>query len=366
MIIILVLSTFDYCLISSKDTQSIITMKKRIIKSVCFAIFLPVFLFSLPGCDNWERKPFYEADISDIQPEPVDIHRYDSLLFNANPFILDKELEPHTETYAFFLGEGLQDAEQQERLYNYVTDPFLIELYMDSEDMQEETDGLRASLTKTFRYYTYHFPEEPLPDIYTYISGIDHHVPVIFTDGHLIIGVDNYLGHDYEYYDKAGIPKYLSHWMRPESIVPDVARALADHHLTESSAAPETLLEHMIHEGKKQFFLDCMLPHTHDSLKINYTERQLAWMEQNLGRAWAYKLDNELLYRDDRDLVQRFIRKAPFTAPFSRSSAPQTGVYLGWQIVREYMERNPDTGLQDLLAEEDARKILTEARFRPR
>ncbi|MFP4065297.1 MAG: hypothetical protein ACLFN2_00840 [Bacteroidales bacterium] len=332
---------------------------------VCFVILVFFTGLLFKGCSAWERKPFYEADISGVRLDPIRISRYETVLFELNPFELRKEITPHIEEFKFFLGEGLEDPEGVEQLYNYVTDPLLIELYNDSNEIWPDLDNLEESLTRAFRFYKYHFPESTIPGVYSYLSGIDYQNPVIYSEGHLIIALDTYLGSDYPYYEELSIPTYKRRWMRPERVPADVMQVLADEKLELVSPQPETLLEHMIHEGKRLFFLDCMLPDTPDSLKMKYTAAHQQWMENNQGRAWTYKLDNELLYSSDFAAIQKFIREAPFTAPFSQHSAPRTGTWLGWQIVREYMRRNQEISLQELLLETNAGKILNEARFRP-
>ncbi len=317
------------------------------------------------GCSPWDRKPFYEADISETRIDPIQISRYESVLFELNPFELRREIDPYIDEFYFFLGEGINDPEGVEQLYNYVTDPLLKELYNDSRETWPDLKNLEESLTRAFRFYKYHFPEGEIPRVYSYISGIDHQMPVMHSEGHLIIALDTYLGSEYPYYERLGIPKYKKRWMRPERAPADVMLVMADEKLDLIYPRPESLLEHMVHEGKRLFFLDCMLPDTPDSLKIKYTAANQQWMENNQGRAWTYKLDNELLYSSDFAAIQKFIREAPFTAPFSQHSAPRTGTWLGWQIVREYMRRNQEVSLQELLHETNARKILNEARFRP-
>ncbi|TVR41830.1 MAG: hypothetical protein EA394_04950 [Bacteroidia bacterium] len=334
-------------------------------KRIHFFSVLLLILMLIPSCSQKDKRPFYEADISDIDIDDVRISRYEEVLFNLNPFIIKEELIPYHDEFYFFLGEGIHEPEGQQQLYNYVTDPFLIELYLDSKDIWSDLSELRSSLNRVFRFYKYHFADEAIPRIYTYISGVDYNPPVIYADGHLVMALDKYLGADYIYYDQLKIPRYLSRWMFPEMLPADVVRALADKHLEAVSPEPRTLLDHMIHAGKKQFFIDCMLPRIHDSLKISYTGSQLEWISGNEGFVWAYKLDNELLYSTDQATIQLFLGKAPFTSAFSRQSAPQTGVWIGWQIVRDYMRRNPEITLQELIKETDARKILTGARYRP-
>lgn len=334
-------------------------------KRIHFFSFLLLTIMLVSSCSERNKRPFYEADISDIHIDEISISRYEEVLFNLNPFIIKEELLPYHEEFYFFLGEAIHDPEGQRQLYNYVTDPFLIELYFDSKEVWPDLSELRNSLERVFRFYKYHFTYEEIPRVYTYISGIDYNPPVIYSEGHMVIALDKYLGADFTYYDQLRIPRYLSRWMIPEMLPADVVRALAVKHLDAISPGPQTLLDHMIHAGKKQFFMDCMLPRMNDSLKINYTGSQLEWITRNEGFVWAYKLDNELLYSTDHGTINIFMGKAPFTSTFSRQSAPQTGVWIGWQIVREYMRRNPDITLQELIEETNARKILTGARYRP-
>ncbi len=340
-------------------------MFKQKINKVYFFIGFIALISFLNACNSCSKRPFYEADISGVEIDGIHIHRYEELLFNANPFILFEELAPHQEDFYFFLGEGIHNEENLQVLYEYVTDPLLAEIYNDSREVWEDTGMLETSLENMFRYYKYHFPGNNIPEVYTYISGIDYNLPVILEQDTLVIAIDNYLGSDYHYYEKLGIPRYISHWMRPESVTADVVRILASDHLSAASQETETLLDHMIFEGKKLFFLDCMIPHAHDSLKILYNTRQLAWMKNNEGFVWAYKMDNDLLYSTDHSTINKFTGRAPFTSVFSQNSAPQTGNWIGWHIVREYMRRNPDLSLQDLINETDSRRILRESRYRP-
>lgn len=341
-------------------------MVKQITGKHCFFCLSIVMSAAFFACSVPERKPFYEADVSGIHLDEIPVSQYEEILFNANPFILSEELEPHREAFSIFLGDEPIGPEGQQQLYDFVTDPFLRELYLDTRERWESLDNLSKTLTRAFRFYVYHFPEKTVPRLYSYVSGIDYMMPVKYYNGHMVIALDAYLGPGYENYDKIGLPRYKSQQMRPEKAPVDAMRMLAERHLAEITHVPENLLEHMIFLGKKQFFLDCMLPATPDSLKISYTARQISWMQDNEGAVWAYKLDNELLYSTEHGVIQQFLRDAPFTSVFSRQSAPRTGVYIGWQIVREYMRRNPDVSLQELIHEGDARKILAGARYRPR
>lgn len=174
-----------------------------------------------------------------------------------------------------------------------------------------------------------------------------------------------YLGKDYPLYPKVGVPAYQTFGMQPAFAGIDVMKLMGERLLQEVAEMPERFLDYMVYEGKILYFLDCMLPQHHDTLKMTYTAEQLNWLENNMGRAWSYFLENEMLYSSDRQIIIKFLGDAPFTAPFSRNAPPRTASYIGWQIVRKYMERNPDQGLGELFRENDAQKILNQSGFRP-
>jgi hypothetical protein len=340
-------------------------MNKRQRKRICYTLALIVVIIVSNACSPDGRKPFWEADVKKVKIDRVQIHQYEKLLFSINPFTLQDSLEPHYEQYAFFLEGTLGNPPAIERLYNFITDPDILSLYLDTYEKWQDLDALEESLTDAFRYYRYHFPGIDFPQTYSYLSGVDYMTRIIYTDEHLAIGLDNYLGSDYELYDELGIPRYQSRWMRPERLIIDVMLAFADARLADFTPIPETLLDHMIYYGKRYYFLDCMLPRIHDTLKIAYTGHNMEWMNKYTGYAWTYKLDNDLLYTTDHRIITQFTGEAPFTSAFGRESAPRTGVWLGWHIVREYMRRNPDVSLQGLLNEENSRSILSGSRYRP-
>ncbi len=326
-------------------------------------LLLPILLITFVQC---RQRPPYQADISRVHIDPVEISRYEELLFNVNPYRLQEELEPHTDRFRFFLGDGLQDPLARQQLFAYVTDPLLQELYEDTRKVWPDLEALEEELTLAFRYYRAHFPEAPIPALYSYVSGIDYQLPIKFADQHAAIGLDNYLGAGYKTYGQIGIPAYQARTMTPDYVGVDLMRLMAELHLQASPYEPETLLDFMVYEGKMLYFLDCVFPLVPDSVKVGYTQEQQEWMQGNRGLVWTYLVDNELLYSSDRQMISRFVGDAPFTSVFSRGSAPKTGVWTGWQIVREYMRRHPELSLPELLAMRDARQLLHDSRFRGR
>jgi uncharacterized protein YjaZ len=86
---------------------------------------------------------------------------------------------------------------------------------------------------------------------------------------------------------------------------------------------------------------------------------------KNEGHVWAAIIENRMLYSNDGRVVRVFTTDGPFTSEFSKESPPLLGSWIGWQIVRKYMERNTEVSLSQLLQETDSQKILSMSKYKP-
>jgi len=327
-----------------------------------FILLLSLALFS---CQALERRPPFMADVSHIEIQPIEILRYEEVLFNLNPDAMYEELQPYLSKFGVFLGEAIHTPEGQQQLYEYITDPLVRQLYADTREVWPSLENLEEDLTEAFRFYRYHFPDEPIPQFFSYISVLDHNYPIKYYDGVMVIGLDLYLGPNYEKYSQAGIQLFKQHRMQPAFVPVDVMRMMAEKHMQQSGFVPQHLLDFMIYEGTVLYFLDSTLPLTPDSLKMGYTADQQRWMEANLERVWTFFLENELLFSRDRRVIKQFVGDAPFTSPLGGNTPPRTAAFIGWRIVREFMRNNPTITLEQLINKQDSQQILQQSRFRP-
>jgi uncharacterized protein YjaZ len=124
----------------------------------------------------------------------------------------------------------------------------------------------------------------------------------------------------------------------------------------------------MVSAGKQLYFKDKMIPFKSDAEKIGYTQDQLDWAIANESYIWRYFVDRELLYSTDSKLPGRFINPAPYSKFYleeiDSESPGRLGQYMGWQIVRAYMNNNNVTIKQLLNANTD--DIFNNSKFKPR
>ena len=99
---------------------------------------------------------------------------------------------------------------------------------------------------------------------------------------------------------------------------------------------------------------------------MHYTEEQLKWAQENEAYIWMYIIEKELLYSTDPELNNRFINPAPFSKFYleiDNESPGRIGQFIGWQIVRAYMQNNP-VPLHEMLLK-DAKSLFEESKFKP-
>jgi hypothetical protein len=178
-----------------------------------------------------------------------------------------------------------------------------------------------------------------------------------------------FLGNQSKFYPALveSVPRYISRRFTPENITPRVIEVITREELFPELDADKSLLSKMIYNGKLLYFMKNILPETPDSTIIGYSASQMKWAEEFESDSWAYFLEYNLLFDTDYFKIQKYLAEAPFTPGLGtqNDSAPKLGLFLGWQIVKKYMENQPDITLQALMLEKDPQKILNLAKYRP-
>lgn len=329
----------------------------------------PAFLLLLLMIGSCHRNPL-NISVSKINLT-LNIKRLDKDLFdvtreNEKDRIswLQKNYSPFFDIYnkeVLAIGDS-RDSLYAGYLLTFLQDSTNMKARMKSDSIFRDFQPFASQLTMAFRHYHYYYPEVPVPNVYTYISGFNQ--AIVTTSESLGISLDNYLGSNCSYYRQLGIFEYKRRNMEPAKIAYDVMYGWANQQF-EYKGNTEDLVSGMIYQGKLLYFLDAMMPDGADSLKIGYTKEQLNWCKTNESQMWSYLIERKMLFSGERMAMVRFINPAPFTAPFGQKSPGRTGVWLGWQIVRHYMDKNRGVKLRALMEENDYHKILNESGYSP-
>ncbi len=329
-------------------------------------IYLLLFL-TFASCGNDRLN----VDVSDVVVEKMSVDRLEQDIFKMdtnNIQVATKQLQSkYGRFYSTFISVilnngGIRDSSYGFRMKNFIRDHSMHKAYEDCQKTYPNTDFLIDELTPIYQRFKHYFPEKILPKPITMISGFNY--SVVYADSTLAIGLETYLGRNNEFYSELGIPKYKSMFMNKENIVPDAIRQWM---LIEfpNKMNKHDFLSEITYMGKIMYLTDALMPNTPDSLKIQYSKKQMEYCDQNEFNVWSYFAAKKLLYTTDEAEIMKFTSDGPFTSALSKEAPSRIGHWIGWQLVRQYMNNNPTITLQELINETDAQKILIKSKYKP-
>ncbi len=326
--------------------------------------FAALFLLGLFSCGNFKTNRL-DIPASRLPEYSVQLKAYGIALFQADTGRLADELMRLQIEFDYFLGDQPINEEQVNQIRRFVRDPYLQNLYAKTRQTFPETEALQKELEMASRHYLYYFPNRQLPDIYTYISGVYYESPVLSDQNAFVIGLDCYLGEEEPTYAQTGIPKYRTARMSSEYIVRDVFDALYRQQISRAGT-PLTLLEEMIENGKRLYFLQAMLPKKSDEILIGYRIEQYEWAKEHHGEVWAFLVSEQLLFKNDFMMFKKLFGDGPFTQEFSEAAPARLGEFIGWQMVQKYMDNFPKTSLPELIKMTDYQELMTKSKYKPK
>lgn len=332
-----------------------------------YLIFLCVVTF-------FSCKQGNKPDVGDIKID-IKIQRFDRDLYaGKNKDITQTDLllkKKYTVFYDDYVHRMVGDVSysDQEILSTLYKDQAYTDLNQEADSVFKDMGPIEKDLTQTFKYIKYYYPNSKLPKFISFVSGFSVQTPI--GNDYMGIGLDMFLGSNSKFYRAIvkSVPLYLSRRFTPEYVVPRLTETYVREELFHSRDEDRSLLSKMVENGKILYFMDQVLDEkVADSIKIGYTDKQLAWCTAYEGDIWAYFVENNLLFETDFQKIQMYVSEAPFTPGIGEKneSAPKLGIWIGWQMVKKYMKENSNVTLQQLMAEQDAQKILNASKYKPK
>ena len=313
-------------------------------------LWILVILILFSACR--EEKEIPEA----IANSPVDLKvlRFDKEFAASSPATLPQIKQK----YPYFFPPQYSDSVWIAKLQDSIQMELRQAVDSAFTDFKEQEQGL----TLLFKHITYYFPNYRVPTLVTLTTDVDYENRIILTDSLLLIGLDNYLGKEHRFY--AGIDRYIAKGLEKEYLESDIVSALSKKIIP----YPEnrSFLAQMVYYGKELYLKDLLLSWQSDEQKIGYEPDELAWAEANEEQIWRYFIERELLFSTDTKLGPRFLDPAPFSKfrlELDNESPGRLGRYMGWKIVRAFMERTntPVSELWNLPAE----TIFKQSNYKP-
>lgn len=334
------------------------------LSNIRFLVLLVVTTVLVQSCQTDKKRYIPTVDKSKLVDVNVHIKRYGKALFELDTVKLQEGLKNIQSEFPLFLNASLDDTANLNQLKSFVEDTLNRFLYNHTMQVFPSLKQLENTFSSSLSRYHYYFPKQKLSSFFSYISGGYFESPVLSVDSVILIGLDNYLGNQFVYYARMGVPRYKTHWMVKQEIPVDVMKTLFET-LPVKQIKARNLLDMMIAAGKELFFLDAVLPDVSDTLKIRYTARQLDWVVKNEKNIWGFLVGQKLLFSGDFVQTNKLMQDGPFTKGFASEAPARLGEWVGWQIVSAYMEKHKDVTLRQLMQIHDSQEILNQSGYKP-
>lgn len=298
-----------------------------------------ILTFLIIGCSKKNNRL---VDVSNINVD-VKIKRFEQIFYNANATKLPaikkefSSLFPHAVKDSVWISK-MKDTTELE-LFNASQKVFL--------DFESET----KQLEDLFKHVKYYYPKFSEPEVITLISNIPVEQKVALDNDKLYISLDVFLGIDNIFY--GDYPKYIKQNLIKEQLIVETARALALK--TQFNSLDRTFISKIIQRGKLYYTIASFLPHVKEEEILGFTKNKFEWSMLNKELIWRYFVDKKLFYETDTKLDRRFIEEAPFSKFYldiDTKSPGRIGEWLGYQIVKSYVENN-SVDLKTLLKEKN-------------
>ena len=314
-----------------------------------FSFFL-LFLL-LISCKE-ESKLF--VDVSNIEVN-FNVNRFDVDFYNSPESSLNEIKQKYPKLFPANVNDSIWSLKRINKDEQ--------ELFIETQKLYSNIDELKGELTSLFKHIKYYNPKFDVPNVTTVLSNVDYDYRVIYTPKDLLISLDVYLGAKHPFYND--FPNYIKHNYNKNHIIVDVANSVLEKQI--APRKERSFINKMIYEGKKMYVLDAYLPSVSDAEKIGYESEKIDWAKINESQIWKYFVEKDFLYSTDTKLNKRFLELAPFSKFYTatdNSSPGRIGVWVGWQIVRSYMQKN-DVSLQQLL-QTKAEEIFKKSKYKPK
>lgn len=318
-------------------------MLKRL--GICLLVSLFV------GCSDTEER---EEIISGI-PVEVELKRFDKRFAEAAA----EDLPALKKEFPYLFPQQYPDSVWTQKMQDTIQRELDRAVAAQFPDLGETKEELR----QLFQHIKFYFPQEKIPKVITLTSDVDYRNQVIWADSLLLVALDTYLGPENKLY--RGVQEYIRKNFRKKQIIPDVAAAFADTKVPRPES--RSFLADMIYHGKILYLKELLLPFRSRSEIMGYLPEELQWAKANQEQIWRYFVQNELLYSTDPELTTRFLLPGPFSKFYlklDQESPARLGRYIGWEIVRQYMEQQ-DVPVTEML-EKKPEEIFRQSNYKPK
>lgn len=337
-------------------------------------IMIMLFMIGCGGCH--EDKPLQKVELSpEAEQLKINFWRFDHDLFNSDfnqPMAASQQLyQKYGSFFCSFVEYDLMLAECSSDSVGTLLKPFVGN--RDIRETHEEVNRvftdekmteINASLTGCFQRWHHYFPENVIPTVIYYQSAWNTNIAP--QDSVIGIALDCYLGPKNKITKQLApdaFPNYKKLNMDEKYLIADAMKGWVAWKFRQEYEKKDMLSE-LIFYGKLMYLSEALTPDTPDSIMMSWSTSQYEWALAHEYNTWKNIANEKVMYSMRGAEINKWFADGPFTGAtgIPQDSPPQLGVWVGWNIIRQYMMAHPEVSLANLMSDRDYLKLLADYR----
>ncbi len=320
------------------------------LKNIIHIGFLSMLIFSC-------KRSVLDIEIGEIKIT-TDYINLDSSIYNSNNNELIKNHQFFkkniTDIYSYQLGYVLQignisDTAFIRSIAQYKKDPGIKKIENRIKEKFNNLEKHKLLITDGLKHLKYHFPNGKIPKTIVFMNSLLQS-NAFCTENEIGIGLDRYLGKETDVIKELPNEPFYD-WIKEGMDVQYLERDalcswIITHYLEEDHG---TLAESIVRWGKIIYLTEASFPNFEKNIIIRYSIEDYNWAIKNELTFWKYLVDKKLLFKNSDLDKANMLKEAPFTIGLPDVSPDRFAQFLGWQMVRNYMNKNKIT-LEQLIA----------------
>jgi uncharacterized protein YjaZ len=243
-------------------------------------------------------------------------------------------------------------------LRQFTSDPNWEELQQLINNKYPNLNAESDQLTYALKRYAVLMDNKKLPTVVTYNSG--YNVGLFPTEQYLGIGLEWYLGSEHKILNRLPpdvFPQYKRQKMQPQFMVPNALKGWLSVKYQDKLQG-ENLLNRMVYAGKINYITQALLREVSNERLMNYTAKEMEWCKAAEYDIWKHLVENDLLYSKDTRQVNKMMGAGPFTPGMPPQSPGGVGNWVGFEMVKAFMDKNENLSLPQLMELKNDQQFL--------
>lgn len=171
---------------------------------------------------------------------------------------------------------------------------------------------------------------------------------IVFADSVMLIALNHYLGSEHPAY--SSLPAYRRQAKNMKMLPYDIAESMVATAYPYEQTDSSSVINRLVYEGALAEAKMKLVKNSSLNEALGYNNDELQWLADNEREIWRKMLSSHMIFDRSETMADRLVSPSPFTTVISPDAPGRAGRYIGYKIVKSYLDSHSDAQLSDVLS----------------